>query len=441
MIRPLHDLGELGGVHVQLRERVRVVAQRVAGDVQAGHVLLKVQARAQAEIRDVGQRGIDLLEHAVAKERHLSDDVALAGAARAVERRLVHGHQLRARRARAVKRAGEDQRLDHALVDQIAREAFAEVEDVLERAGFLADLDDRVDRLVAAGADGAQAEADARLARGVPAHGELAAGLVDIRREQRDAVLAAVLRILRDLAAVVGDGVEQRGEELHRIVTLEPARAHGNHAVGRGVRLVERVGGKRRHLVKELAGDLRGDAVSHAARHGDHAVLDHAVDEVLALLDHHVVLLLAHGAAHEVASAVGIAGQIAHDLHDLLLIDHAAVGDVEDGLELRVQILNLLRIALALDVAGDGFHRAGAVERDGRDDVLKVLRAHVGEEGAHAARFQLEHAVRLAFGDHVVDRLVIQRDVLGLHIDPGLAHQVERVADDRERAQAQEVHL
>ena len=50
-------------------------------------------------------------------------------------------------------------------------------------------------------------------------------------------------------------------------------------------------------------------------------------------------------------------------------------------------------------------------------------------------RIELEHAVRLALGDHIVHGLIVQRDILGLHIHARVAHEVERVADDGQRAQ------
>ena len=64
------------------------------------------------------------------------------------------------------------------------------------------------------------------------------------------------------------------------------------------------------------------------------------------------------------------------------------------------------------------------------------------QEAAHAAGFELEHAVRLALGDHIVHGLIVQRDILGLaYPRPRARMHVERVADDGQRAQTQEIHL
>ena len=224
---------------------------------------------------------------------------------------------------------------------------------------------------------------------------------------------------------------------------LEPRGLECDHGVARGVRLVEGIAGEGGHLFEELLGDFLRHAVAHSAGHGDGAVGLHlAVDEDFLLLCHHVVLFLGHGAAHEVAAAHGIAGQIAHDLHDLLLIDHAAVGHVQNRLELGVQIFDRLGLLLAGDEARNGLHWAGAIERYGGDDVLEAGGLHIGEERAHAAAFHLEDAVGIAFGDHVEHALVVHGNVLGGHVRPAaLFDHGQSIADDGERAQPQKVHL
>ena len=413
----------------------------MAGNVKPGHVFFKAEHRAEVVFGNIGQRGLHLLEQAVAKEGHLPGHVAAAALCRAVQRAFIHGHELGAPRTGAIHCAGENQRFDDALVDLLGIHSLAEIEDVLIRAALAPLGNNGINRLVAAGFDRAEAETDAAHALRVPADGELAHTLVDIRREKRNSVLAAILRIRRDLAAVGRDGVEQGGEELHRVMALEPAGAHGDNAVSRRVGFVEGIGGEGRHLVEKLAGDFGAHAVAHTARHDDLPVLLQTVDEDFALLGHDVVLLFRHGAPHEVASAIRIARKIAHNLHDLLLIDHAAVGDVENRLELGMQVVNRTGVVFALDIAGDGIHRAGAIERNGGDDIFEILRLHVGEKAAHAAGFELEHAVRLALGDHIVHGLIVQRDILGLHIHARVAHEVERVADDGQRAQTEEIHL
>ncbi len=96
---------------------------------------------------------------------------------------------------------------------------------------------------------------------------------------------------------------------------------------------------------------------------------------------------------------------------------------------------------LAADVPGNGLHRPRAVQRYGGDDVFKALGLHVGEERAHAAAFQLEYAVGIPAGNHLADLRVLQRYVIGGKVYALLGQQVQRIADDRQRAQPQKVHL
>src|SRR5690606_40093106 len=90
-------------------------------------------------------------------------------------------------------------------------------------------------------------------------------------------------------------------------------------------------------------------------------------------------LLLRHGAAHQVRLDERIAEQLRADLHDLLLVDDDAVRLFQDRLELGVLVFDRLQPVQAAVIGGDVIHRAGAVERNARDDVLETLWAHVGQ--------------------------------------------------------------
>ena len=440
-VRLLQNGGEGLGVHGEAGEGIGILGERVPGDVKPGDALLQCVFGTRVVVRYVRQRRIHDGVVGIAEQRGLACDDAAARVHGPVHRSFVNLGELRAVGARAVEGAREDQRFHDALVDEIGGHAAAEVEDAPVVAAAPALFDDGIDGLLAAGLDRAEAEPDAGAAGGIRADRELAHGTVDVRRQQRDVVPAAVVAVGGHLAAVAADGVEHGGEELHRPVELQPGRPHGDDAVGRGVGLVERVGGESGHLVEDGGGHLCGDAPADGAGNGHHAVLRQAVDEDLPFLGHDVVLFLGHGAANEVAAAVGVAGQVPHDLHHLLLVNHAAVGDAEDGLQQRVLVVDGLRMVFAPDIARNRLHRAGPVEGYGRDDVLEILRLHGGKEGAHAAAFQLEDAVRLSFGDHGVYAGVVQRDVLRAHVASRLAHQVQRVADDGKGAQPQKVHL
>ncbi len=136
-----------------------------------------------------------------------------------------------------------------------------------------------------------------------------------------------------------------------------------------------------------------------------------------------------------------VAAQLAEDLNDLLLIDDAAVGDGEDRLELRAEIGDLLRMQLVVDEARDGIHGAGAVERHDCRHILDGLRPHIDAHARNARRFQLEHARGLALGNHFEGRRVVFRDVLHGKVRLVPANGLFRVVNDRQVAQAEEVHL
>ena len=141
------------------------------------------------------------------------------------------------------------------------------------------------------------------------------------------------------------------------------------------MRFVEGVAGKGCHFIKYTAGGIRVDAVFNRPRH---PFLLGSPDEYLPLLFHHIMLFLGHRAAHQIASGIAVACQVAYDLHHLFLIDHAAVSHVEDGGQLRGVVDDRIRAMLALDVARDGVHRARPVQGDGGNDILEVFRLHVG---------------------------------------------------------------
>ena len=81
-----------------------------------------------------------------------------------------------------------------------------------------------------------------------------------------------------------------------------------------------------------------------------------AVEEGLPLLFNVLDLLFGHGPAHHIGLAQRVAAQLLEDLNDLLLIDDAAVGIGQDRHQRRVLVGHLLRVVLAGDEPGNGFH-------------------------------------------------------------------------------------
>ena len=337
-----------------------------------------------------------------------------------------------------IKASGHNQAFHRTLVDGLAVDAATELKHIPIGAGQLTLLHNGVHGAVAHVFHAAHAHAHALYALFVGFHRELAIGKIDVRRQHGNLLFAAVLDIGSHLGGVAHHAVHHGGHELRRIIILEPARLHSDHGIAGGVRLVEGIAGKGCHFVKDMLG--------HGGRHAavdraGHMLFFRAVDKVFPLGGHDVLFLFGHGAAHQIASAHGIARQIAHDLHHLLLIHHAAISNVQNGRKLRRFIVHTGGIALARNIARNGLHGAGTVQADGSDDILKVFGLHVGKEGAHAAAFQLEHAVRIALGDHLINRRIVHGDVLRLHIHTLRAHQIQRIPDHRQGSQAQEVHF
>ena len=89
-----------------------------------------------------------------------------------------------------------------------------------------------------------------------------------------------------------------------------------------------------------------------------------------------------------------------------------------------------------------GPHRSGPVEgTDGRD-VLKTVGPHAAQQRPHWPTVELEYAERFALGEEFEGLGVVEREVFEDQIDVAIGLDVvERVVEDSEIAQTQEVHL
>ncbi len=99
-------------------------------------------------------------------------------------------------------------------------------------------------------------------------------------------------------------------------------------------------------------------------------------------------------------------------------------------------------LAVRVVVVGVGAHRTGPVERADGGDVVELGGGHATQQVAHRPAVELEHPERLAAGEQLVGGLVVETQVV--EVERGLAVErdvVQGVVDDREVAQAQEVHL
>ncbi len=249
--------------------------------------------------------------------------------------------------------------------------------------------------------------------------------------------LPAVGQVDGRLVLVVAHRGEQPGHVLGRIVGLEVGGPVGHQPVAGGVRLVERVVGERQHGVPQRLDGRRREPVGL-----------HAFGEALELLLEHLALLLAHRLAQDVGAGQRVAGHLLRDAHDLLLVDDQPVGLGEDLaqrlLELGVDRFDRLAAVLAVGVVVVGVHahRPGPVQRQHRDDVLETGGLHAAQQVAHRTAVELEHAQRVPAAQQLEGGRVVQRQRLQVQVDAPVGFDVlDRVADDRQVAQAEEVHL
>ena len=193
--------------------------------------------------------------------------VALVAAA-VLERPVDGGEQPRARAARLasaaarerVERARLDQALEHPLVHQPQIDVLAQREERSIAASS---------RAARRGSTGSApsptlftAPRPKRTPSGSTMNGQLAR--VDVGRQDRDAELAALAEVHRQLVGVLRLDREQRRHEVPRVVRLEIRRLVREQRVGRRVRLVEAVAGEELHQVEDLGRLLLGDAVGAA---------------------------------------------------------------------------------------------------------------------------------------------------------------------------------
>ena len=233
-------------------------------------------------------------------------------------------------------------------------------------------------------------------------------GAVHVRRQQTDAVAAAVGNIFSYLVRTVQNAGQQSGHILLGVVALEPGGLIGHHGVGHGVGLVEGVVGKVIDLVVDGLGHVLRDAVGGAALDVPGRI---AVEERAPLLLDILDLLLAHGPSHHIRLTKRIARQLLEDLDDLLLVDDAAVGDVQNGLERRMLIGDQPGIVLAGYEPGYGFHGAGTVQRDNGGDVLNILRLQPQAHTGHAGGLHLEYTGGLALLQHLEHSRIVHGDL------------------------------
>ncbi|CAB4835646.1 unannotated protein [freshwater metagenome] len=194
------------------------------------------------------------------------------------------------------------------------------------------------------------------------------------------------------------------------------------------------------HRLVAAAAGLRIDGLHVAAPQAHH------------LLDGNVAVLLGEdlgaGRKARLAEVVGfgerVSGEALGDAHDLFLVDRQAVGAAENLLGVGVQVGDLLATVLAVGVVVVHVrgHGTRAIQGDERGHVLEAIGPHRTDERAHRWRLELEHADGVATTQQLVGLGIVERHVVDVDIDAaGGLDEHERVGDDIEVAQPEEVHL
>ena len=408
----------------------------MAAQVQTGRLLFHCKqlcACVLLDLRDLDPDGSGILEIRLAEEIELPLDVVAAFLLDAVDHNAGHAQQRLALKAHAVERSGADEVFDRAAVELPACHAAAEILKAAERPVLLSARNKLVYEAAADAFYRNKAEADI-----VSADGEVGKRLVDIRRQQFYAHLAAFGDVLGYLGAVIEHRREQRGHILARIVFFHVRRAVGYDRVAHRVRLVEGVGRKVKDLVIDAVCYILGNAALYRAIDAAAFI---AVDEGDALGVDDLVLFLAHRAADHICLAERKSGKAAKNFNSLLLIDDAAVGDLKYRAQKLVLVAYLLGMRRALDKSRDAVHRAGAVKGYDCGDVFNALGLEAGANAGHAGAFKLENAACMPLREHFENLRIAVGDLFDLEIRLGAPHHFRRVLEHREVSQTEKVHL
>ena len=172
----------------------------MAGEVKPCRGLFHRHELLRRELGNVGQDERGLLRglRAHAEKVDLPLHVRAVALSDAVHHLFVDSDELRALRARRVERACADQVLDRTLIDLHTVHAAAEILKVDERAIELALLHHAQDQPAANILDGDEAEADA-----LGLDREAVGGVIDVRRQELDAALAALIEVFAHLVGRV----------------------------------------------------------------------------------------------------------------------------------------------------------------------------------------------------------------------------------------------
>src|SRR4029450_5249973 len=316
------------------------------------------------------------------------------------------------------------------------RAATREVGDVAEEAVFVPLGDERLRVVLPDGRDVFEADADGR--RTTLDH---ALGLADVDVGRQD-VDSAPLRVADEGRRRIEAHrllVQERAQELRRVVVPEPLRLVREQAEGRRVRLREAEAGEADELVEDAVGNVRVDAVRGRAR-----------DEALAeRLERVVAPFAAHRAPQPFGLADGEACEGHRHLEHLVLEDDDSEGGAERlAQELVVDrpdvggVVAELLARVDVRVHGLALDRPGPDERDLDGEVVQVRRQRAPEALHLRAALDLERAHGVGALDLGEDVGIVEGDAREVDdLVPRARDLVDTVLDRREHPEPEQVDL
>ena len=204
--------------------------------------------------------------------------------------------------------------------------------------------------------------------------------LIDIRRQNVDAHAFAFANEDRNLVGVVNLVAEQASHELNRVMRFQVSGLITDEPVSRAVALVKSVACKFLEQIEDGVRLFFRNFVRPRT----------TFDEVFSFLRHLLFVFFSHGAPEKIALRERVAGQFARGSHYLLLINHHAIGVGADFFQQRMLVSDFGQSFFSFDVVADEIHRAGAIKRDQRDDVVDLPHVELPGRARHSARFHLE---------------------------------------------------
>ena len=187
----------------------------------------------------------------------------------------------------------------------------------------------------------------------------------------------------------------------------------------------------------DLRGELLDDPRLVPAR-------DRLLGELTELLLDQVLVLLPHRLAQDIGFGERDAGEHLRDPHHLFLIGDDAIRRLEDRPQLGERVRDWFLAALPplVDAMHSRVQRSRSHQRAGRHQVVEPVAAHRAQHVGGQGGLELEDANRATQAEHAVGVGVGRVDLRQVRCGSGpRPDRLQRVMNDGQRRQAQEVHL